>query len=70
MNALEELTVYLERRLRYSREDLELGLIPGVQDILALDRLEVRIEELRITLNFIKNLEHMYPSQCTPASSE
>lgn len=70
MKPLEELICYLERRLKYLREDWELGLIPGVQDIFELKKLEARIRELMTTLAFVKNLDHMYPSQSTPASSE
>jgi len=70
MNPLEQVIYYLERRLMYAREDLELGVMPGVQNAVELEQVRVRIYELMTTLAFVKHLDHMYPPQSTPASSE
>lgn len=60
MNPLLELTSYLERRLKYATEDVKLGVLPGVQDSIELERMKVRIEELKVTLAFVKMLEFRY----------
>jgi hypothetical protein len=71
MKPLEQLILYLERRISYASQDLALGVMPGVQDSIELEKLKVRIEELRVTLNFVKNLDSMYPlAQSAPSSSE
>jgi hypothetical protein len=54
-----ELRAYLERKLLYAQEDLKLGIMPGIQDSIELERLTGKIEEIEAQLAFIR-----YHLQC------
>ena len=53
----------------YAKEDLELGLIPGVQDSIELEQVKVRINEIRTTLAFVMNLDYVYRDHHDPRNA-
>jgi hypothetical protein len=53
-DVIAELVAYLERKLQYAEEDEKLGVMPGVQDSIELERLKGKIEELKAQLAFIR----------------